>query len=63
MTINQPGNQGVNIRELALSVMLEVTEEKEYSHISIRNMLDKYQYMEKRDRAFLTNFPMFVHRR
>ncbi len=52
--INQPENNGVNVRELALGVMLEVTEEKEYSHIAIRNVLDKYQYMEKRDRAFLT---------
>ena len=41
-------------RELVLGVLLEVTREGEYSHISLRNVLTKYQYLDKRDRAFIT---------
>lgn len=41
-------------RELVLGVLLEVTRDGEYSHISLRNVLSKYQYLDKRDRAFIT---------
>ena len=41
-------------RELVLGVLLEVTRDGEYSHISLRNVLMKYQYLDKRDRAFIT---------
>lgn len=41
-------------RELVLGVLLEVTRDGEYSHISLRNVLGKYQYLDKRDRAFIT---------
>ena len=41
-------------RELVLGVLLEVTRDGEYSHISLRNVLNKYQYLDKRDRAFIT---------
>ena len=41
-------------RELVLGVLLEVTRDGEYSHISLRNVLIKYQYLDKRDRAFIT---------
>lgn len=41
-------------RELVLGVLLEVTRDGEYSHISLRNVLTKYQYLDKRDRAFIT---------
>ena len=41
-------------RELVLGVLLEVTRDGEYSHISLRNVLAKYQYLDKRDRAFIT---------
>lgn len=27
---------------------------REYSHIALKNVLDKYQYLEKRERAFIT---------
>lgn len=46
--------KGTDIRELALGVLLEVSGETEYSHIALRNVLDKYQYLEKQERAFLT---------
>ena len=44
----------VDCRELALGILMEVTRQEEYSHIAIRNVLEKYQYMEKQERSFLT---------
>lgn len=51
MTIHKGG---VSVRELALDVLIEVLEKGAYSHKTIRATLEKYQYLEKRDRAFLT---------
>lgn len=44
----------VNIREIILGILMEITEEEAYSHVVIRNVLEKYQYLEKRDRAFIS---------
>lgn len=44
----------VNERELVLSILLSVTRDEEYSHIAIKNVLEKYQYLEKNRRAFIT---------
>ncbi|MCI8853924.1 MAG: 16S rRNA (cytosine(967)-C(5))-methyltransferase, partial [Lachnospiraceae bacterium] len=41
-------------RELIVGTLLEVTSGKEFCHIALRQVLDKYQYMEKQQRAFLT---------
>lgn len=41
-------------RELALGILMEVTRQEEYSHIAVRNVLEKYQYLGKQERAFLT---------
>lgn len=41
-------------RELILEILLEVTKGNEYSHIALRNVLNKYQYLDKKDRAFIT---------
>ena len=46
--------KGCSPRELALDVLLAVTRDGEYSHIALKNTLDKYQYLEKQERAFLT---------
>lgn len=43
----------VNLRELVLEVLLAVTRDHEYSHIVIRGMMEKYQYLEKQERSFL----------
>jgi 16S rRNA (cytosine967-C5)-methyltransferase len=43
----------VNLRELALEVLLAVTRDHEYSHTVIRGMMDKYQYLGKHERNFL----------
>lgn len=44
----------VNTRELALDILMEVNENGQYSHLVIRDVLNKYQYLEKQERAFLT---------
>ena len=44
----------VNIRELVLDLLLEINEKGTFSHISVGNMLKKYQYLEKSERAFIT---------
>lgn len=41
-------------RELILGILMEVTRQEEYSHIALRQVLDKYQYLEKQERAFIT---------
>lgn len=46
--------KSVNTRELILNILLEITEEGEYSHIVIKNVLDKYQYLDKKERGFIT---------
>ena len=43
----------ISERELALAVLLEV-EKGEKSHLALRNVLEKYQYLDKQERAFLT---------
>lgn len=47
-------SETVNIRELALDILLNVTKQGEYSHIAEKQVLEKYQYLNKKDRAFLT---------
>lgn len=43
-----------NPRECALDVLIKVDKKEELSHIAIANVLEKYQFSEKRDRAFFT---------
>lgn len=44
----------VNLRELILGILLEINKEGQYSHLVIRSTLEKYQYLEKQERAFIT---------
>lgn len=44
----------VSVRELVLDILIEVNEKDQYSHLVIRDVLNKYQYLEKQERAFLT---------
>lgn len=44
----------VNLRELILGILLEINREGQYSHLVIRSTLEKYQYLEKQERAFIT---------
>lgn len=41
-------------RELILGILLEVTRDGQYSHIALSNVLSKYQYLDKKERAFIT---------
>ena len=43
----------VNTREIILGILWEITEEERYSHVVIRETLEKYQYLEKQERAFM----------
>lgn len=42
-----------NTRELAVDMLLEIAEKNKYSHLVVRDVLNKYNYMEGRDKAFL----------
>lgn len=41
-------------REIVLDILLEVLERDGYSHVILRQALNKYQYLEKPERAFIT---------
>lgn len=43
----------MNVRELILDMLLEIEKEGTYSHILIRNVLDKYDYLEGQEKAFV----------
>ncbi len=43
-----------NTRELALDMLVSINEEGQYSHLLLRQVLEKYQYLDKKERAFLT---------
>lgn len=47
------GQSSVNVRELVLDGLLAIEREQEYSHVVIGGILDKYNYLEAREKAFL----------
>lgn len=47
-------SSGVNLRELALDILLEISEDKVPGHVALGRVLTKYQFLPKQDRAFLT---------
>ena len=44
----------LNLREMALEILLEVERNGAYPNVLLKQTLDKYLYMEKQERAFLT---------
>lgn len=44
----------VTERDIVLGILMEVTEKGMYSHIVLREVLGKYQYLDKKERAFIT---------
>lgn len=54
MTKTNTGAGAVNEREIVLDMLMEICEKEAYSHMVVRQTLRKYQYLEKRDRAFIT---------
>lgn len=54
MTNIYTGAGAVNVREIVLDMLTEICEKEAYSHVVLGQTLKKYQYLEKRDRAFIT---------
>lgn len=46
--------KAVNTRTIVLDILMEVNENGNYSHLVISNALKKYQYLEKKERAFIS---------
>ena len=44
---------GVNTRELVLDILLALEREEDYSHRLMKGVLDKYDYLAARDKAFI----------
>lgn len=49
---------GVNTRELVLETLLSIEKGESYSHIALSALLDKYQYLSKQERSFITRVTM-----
>lgn len=47
-------SDSVNTRELCLQMLIEINEKHQYSHLVLRDVLSKYQYLSKQERAFIT---------
>ncbi|SDB20389.1 16S rRNA (cytosine967-C5)-methyltransferase [Pseudobutyrivibrio sp. YE44] len=45
---------GINIREISADTLVEILEHGQFSHIYLKAVLDKYGYLEKNERAFIT---------
>lgn len=43
----------INIRELVMEMLLEVTKKNAYSHVMIREVLDKYDYLSTQEKSFM----------
>jgi 16S rRNA (cytosine967-C5)-methyltransferase len=41
-------------REIALDILMEILEKSGYSHVILRQALNKYQFLEKSERAFIS---------
>lgn len=46
-------NNGVNIREIVTEILLSIDKGEEQSHILLKNVLDKYDYLPKQDKNFI----------
>lgn len=46
-------DKGINIRELALDILMEVSKNGEKSHVVLKAVLDKYDYLPPQDKGFL----------
>jgi 16S rRNA (cytosine967-C5)-methyltransferase len=48
-------DNNVNSRELIVTMLMSINGGDEYSHILIRNVLDKYDYLDNKEKAFIKN--------
>ena len=44
---------GINSREIIVNMLLSISAGEEYSHVLIRNVLEKYDYLDSKDKAFI----------
>ncbi len=44
----------INIREIVLEILISIDKGEEYSHILMKNVLDKYDYLDQKDKAFIS---------
>ena len=54
-------SDSVNTRELILDILMEVTEHQGYSHIILRDVLNKYAYLSRQERAFIARSPQTAY--
>ena len=47
-------DRGLENREIVLDILMEVLERGSFVHMVLNQALDKYQYLDKADRAFIT---------
>lgn len=47
-------SDSVNLREIVLDLLIEVNEKNQYSHIVLSQALNKFAYLEKQERSFVT---------
>ncbi|MDD6202768.1 MAG: 16S rRNA (cytosine(967)-C(5))-methyltransferase RsmB [Lachnospiraceae bacterium] len=45
--------KNINTRELITDMLTEIYAKREYSHVLIKNILNKYNYLEESDKAFI----------
>ena len=48
------GTAGTDTREIVLDILMEILEKGGYSHVVLRQALNKYQYLDKSERAFIS---------
>lgn len=46
-------NEDILLRRMALEIVIMVNKQEEYSHIAIKGVLDKYDYLENNKKAFV----------
>ena len=46
-------NAGVNSREIIVNILLEISTGEEYSHVLIRGVLEKFNYLDGKEKAFI----------
>lgn len=44
----------INLRELVLDMLIEINENNAFSHVVLKKMLSKYQYLQKQERSYIT---------
>lgn len=46
-------NSGINSREIIVNILKAISAGEEYSHVMLRNVLDKYNYLDVKEKSFI----------